>query len=122
MNARASSHSMVMCLVTVSPQRVVASTRKATWAMRTMRSLSDRSTIAPAGMVKSRIGMDDAVATSPTKKALSVSSSASQPCAIVCTHVPIRDSVCPIRKSRKLRCLRTTRNGLIVRGTVTFAI
>ena len=63
--------------------------------------------------------MDDAVATSPTRNALFVSSSASQPCAIVCIHVPISESVWPIQKRRKFRCRRTTRNGLIVGGAVT---
>ena len=66
--------------------------------------------------------MDEAVATRPTRKALLVSSRASQPCAIVCIQVPISESVWPIQKSRKLRCRRTTRNGLIVDGTVTIAI
>src|SRR3954463_13419519 len=80
--------------------------------MRTRRSLSARSTIAPAGSEKSRIGMDVATATSPTRKALLVSSSASHPSAIVCIQVPMSDIVCPIRKIRKFRCRTKTRNGL----------
>ena len=122
MNARASSQPIVIRCVTVSSQSEDASTRNAICAMRTMRSLSERSTMAPAGIVKSRMGMDDTVATRPTRKALFVSSSASHPCAIVCIHVPISESVWPIRNRRKFRCRRTTRNGLSVVGAGTVAI
>ena len=37
------------------------------------------------------------------QNALFVSSSASQPCATVCIHVPISETVCPIQNSRKFR-------------------
>src|SRR6476646_6330327 len=80
--------------------------------MRTSLSLSARSTSAPAGSEKSRIGMEVATATRPTRKALLVSSSASHPSAIVCIHGPMSDIVCPIRKIRKFRCRKKTRNGL----------
>jgi hypothetical protein len=44
---------------------------------------------------------------------LFVSSSASQPEAIVCIHVPMSDNVWPIQNNRKFRCVTSTRNGLI---------
>ena len=69
--------------------------------------------MAPACIVKARIGTDDAVATRPTRNALLVSSSASQPSAIDCIQVPINESVCPMRNRRKFRWRRKTRNGLI---------
>jgi len=120
--ARMSRWPIVIRSVTVSSQSADAWQRKANCAIRTMRSLSERSTIAPAGIVKTRIGTDAAVATRPTRKALFVSWSASQPSAIVCIHEPMRESVCPIRKSRKFRCLTTMRNGLIEAGADTAEI
>ena len=51
-------------------------------------------------------------ATSPTRNALLESSSASQPCAMDCIHVPISDSVCPVQNNRKFRCANSVRNGL----------
>jgi hypothetical protein len=110
--ASASSHSMLICPVQVSHQSSVASTSRRLCARVTSFSLSARSTTTPAGKEKSRIGIDPAKATRPTRKALSVSWSASQPCAIDCIHVPTSDSVCPIQKRRKFRWVARTRNGL----------
>ena len=57
-----------------------------------------------------------AAATSPTRNASSVSSSAVHPTATVCIQVPTSEMVWPIQKSRKFRYVASVRNGFSVRG------
>lgn len=111
-SAKTSSHVTVMCPDQVNHQRSAAWIPRHVCAMRTMRSLSERSTNHPACIEMSRIGNDAADATSPTMNALFDSSSANQPSDIACIQVPISDSVCPNQKSRKFRCRRRVWNGL----------
>ena len=103
-SAKTSSQPTVMCPDQVNHQSSAAWTPRSVWAIRTTRSLSDRSTNQPACIDTSRIGNDDAEATRPTRNGLFESSNASQPSDIDCIQVPTRDSVCPNQKSRKFRC------------------
>src|SRR3970282_1782283 len=65
------------------------------------------------------MGSEPEATTTPTTNALSDSSSASQPSAIDCIQEPTSESVCPIQKERKFRCVMSTRNGLnLVRATM----
>ena len=89
-----------MWCVHVSAHIATASPNMSACMMITSRSLGIRSANKPAGSDSTRMGMEPIAATSPTRKALFESSSASQPCAIDCIQVPMSDSVCPVQKSR----------------------
>ncbi len=117
----ASSQWIVMCPDHAKAQSTDASISISVCAMRTTRSLSDRSASTPAGSENSRIGSEPSAATSPTMYALLVSSSASHPVAIDCIHVPTREIVWPNQNSRKFRCRARVRNGFAERTAVPIA-
>lgn len=87
--------------------------------MRTMRSLSVRSTSHPACIEIRRMGKDAADATSPTMNALFESSNASHPSDIDCIHVPMSESVCPNQNNRKFRWRWRVWNGFSEVGGCT---
>src|SRR3954467_14374065 len=84
--------------------------------MITILSLLRRSASTPPYSESSSTGKLPAALTTPTRNALLVSSSASQPCPTVCIQVPMSDTVCPVQNILKLRWTCSVLNGLTERG------
>jgi hypothetical protein len=92
---RATSMAMFICPLAVSANRVVACNSEMVWLVFTTRRRSQRSAAAPAIGPMSSTGKKSAKATIPSHKPDFVISQVSYPMAILCIHIPMRDTALP---------------------------
>ncbi len=103
-SASETTHAMLMLPDATISQNADACTASSVCATITSLSLSYRSAITPPRSENSATGSAPDAATRPTMNGSLLSWSASHPCATICIHVPISETVCPTQKRRKFRC------------------
>ncbi len=92
---RATRSPMFMWSLAVSAKRRVACTRETVWLVFTTRRRSHLSAAAPAIGPMSRTGKKSAKAIIPSHKPDFVISHVNHPMAILCIHIPMRDTALP---------------------------